>query len=60
MNLAKIVKVWRNRSLYQHQLRENVVELWKSYCRRVFQTPFLAWYLFAIHKKTERQNWNRV
>ncbi|GAB9463377.1 hypothetical protein Gpo141_00000839 [Globisporangium polare] len=53
-NLIRLLRKWHLRAQYQHALRENVVEEWKAYSRRVFQTPFRCWYVYAAKQKANR------
>lgn len=53
-NLIRLLRKWHVRAQYQHALRENVVEEWKAYCRRIFQTPFRCWYVYAAKQKANR------
>lgn len=48
------LKRWHIRARYQRELRANTVEEWQAYCRRIFQTPFRAWYIFAAKKRARR------
>lgn len=53
-NLIRLLRKWHLRAQYQHTLRESVVEEWKAYCRRIFQTPFRCWYVIAAKQKANR------
>ncbi|TYZ68208.1 hypothetical protein PybrP1_012984 [[Pythium] brassicae (nom. inval.)] len=53
-NLARLLRKWHLRAGYQHTLRANAAEEWRAYSRRIFQTPFRCWYVFAVRKKTAR------
>lgn len=53
-NLVRLLRKWHIRAEYQHALRANVVEEWRAYGRRIFQTPFRCWFVFAAHKKSSR------
>ncbi|KAJ0395376.1 hypothetical protein ATCC90586_008668 [Pythium insidiosum] len=53
-NLGGLVRRWHARADYQRQLRAHAVEQWRAYCRRVFQTPFRAWYVYAAQRRAQR------
>lgn len=53
-NLVRLLRKWHIRAEYQHALRANVVEEWRAYSRRIFQTPFRCWYVAAVQRKTHR------
>lgn len=52
--LVRLIRRWRVRTTYQTALRANAIEEWKAYCRRIFQTPFRAWYVYAAEHKAQR------
>ncbi|GLD94608.1 hypothetical protein PINS_up003219 [Pythium insidiosum] len=54
-NLGGLVRRWHARATYQRQLRAYAVEHWRAYCRRIFQTPFRAWYVYAAQRRAQRQ-----
>lgn len=53
-NLVRLMHKWRLRAQYQHVLRDNVIEEWRAYSRRIFQTPFRWWYVYASQKRRNR------
>ncbi|TMW68484.1 hypothetical protein Poli38472_005952 [Pythium oligandrum] len=55
MNLVQLLQRWRIRARYQHNLRENAVEEWHAYSRRIYHTPFRAWYNYAAARRSNRQ-----
>ncbi|KAL3666820.1 hypothetical protein V7S43_008438 [Phytophthora oleae] len=52
--LAWLMKRWHIRAQYQHALRENAVEEWHAYSRRIYTIPFRRWYVFMARRRTER------
>lgn len=53
-SLSVRLRKWHVRAKYQRELRANAVEMWQAYCRRVFQTPFRAWYVHSAKKRARR------
>ncbi|KAF1326332.1 hypothetical protein FI667_g8513, partial [Globisporangium splendens] len=53
-NLVRLMHKWHVRAQYQHALRDNVIEEWRAYSRRIFQTPFRCWYVYASQKRAHR------
>ncbi|ETP36362.1 hypothetical protein F442_15665 [Phytophthora nicotianae P10297] len=49
--LAWLTKRWRVRAQYQHALRENAVEEWHAYSRRIYTIPFRRWYVFMARRR---------
>ncbi|ETP08308.1 hypothetical protein F441_15656 [Phytophthora nicotianae CJ01A1] len=52
--LAWLTKRWRVRAQYQHALRENAVEEWHAYSRRIYTIPFRRWYVFMARRRAAR------
>ncbi|KAI9995060.1 hypothetical protein PInf_012052 [Phytophthora infestans] len=49
-----LMKRWRVRAQYQHALRENTVEEWHAYSRRIYTIPFRRWYVFMARRRAAR------
>uniref|UniRef100_H3HDM5 Uncharacterized protein n=1 Tax=Phytophthora ramorum TaxID=164328 RepID=H3HDM5_PHYRM len=52
--LSWLMKRWHIRAQYQHALRENAVEEWHAYSRRIFTIPFRRWYVFMARRRASR------
>ncbi|GMF14565.1 unnamed protein product [Phytophthora lilii] len=52
--LAWLMKRWHVRAQYQHALRENAVEEWNAYSRRIYMIPFRRWYVFMARRRASR------
>lgn len=52
--LIWIIENWRALAQYQHALRDNVVEEWRGYTRRMHTIPFRHWYIYMARRRTER------
>ncbi|KAG7383096.1 hypothetical protein PHYPSEUDO_004018 [Phytophthora pseudosyringae] len=52
--LAWLTKRWHIRAQYQRALRENAVEEWHAYSRRIYMIPFRRWYVFMARRRDER------
>ncbi|KAG2767988.1 hypothetical protein PC116_g5075 [Phytophthora cactorum] len=49
-----LMKRWRVRAQYQRALRENTVEEWHAYSRRIYTIPFRRWYVFMARRRAAR------
>lgn len=52
--LLWLMKRWHIRAQYQHALRENAVEEWNAYSRRIYMIPFRRWYVFMARRRAAR------
>ncbi|KAJ8544490.1 hypothetical protein ON010_g11778 [Phytophthora cinnamomi] len=52
--LSWLMKRWHIRAQYQHALRENAVEEWNAYSRRIYMIPFRRWYVFMARRRATR------
>lgn len=59
-SLAARMRRWLARADYQRELRANAVEEWRAYCRRVFQTPFRHWVIFATARRARHESQRRI
>ncbi|OWZ11209.1 hypothetical protein PHMEG_00015803 [Phytophthora megakarya] len=52
--LAWLMKRWHARAQYQRALRENTIEEWHAYSRRIYMIPFRRWYVFMARRRASR------